>query len=232
MSAFFVSVSRGDFSLGTCFDNLLPFSILLYIFATDFSISAKFCIFLRIPFSSLRGPESTWGASGAVKNLSLVPDERVDVKEDKETWEWLGVKSVLGRGGGVGVGKMGENEGGGDGAGSGGGGGGAGIGHGDSDDFVKTDGCVGVKGKDGEVVGGGQGGGTFGGSGMMFGIICSLSTVRNVWHGVTPFLAKGGVGFRVGGGEISSEQSEGVIRIVGNIIDWCSGRICESCITD
>lgn len=71
----------GDFGLGACFDIVLDLSIWLYMLATDFSISARLCKFLRIPLSSLRGPQSGCEASNGGISFSLARDRGVEVKD-------------------------------------------------------------------------------------------------------------------------------------------------------
>lgn len=113
------------------------------------------------------------------------------------------------------MGSIGENEGGSDGAVKGGGGG---VVQDASGRQIDEDRFVHVEGKGSTFGGGGDGGLTFGGSGIGSVFICSLSTCRKAWLTATYFLAKGGVGFRVGGGEMSSEHCEGVIRMEGKVV--------------
>ncbi|KAG8552427.1 hypothetical protein GDO81_004528 [Engystomops pustulosus] len=97
--------------------------------ATDFSISAKLCKFLSIPFNSLLGPASERDASGGGsfigKSFSLALLSGSGANIDKHGLDGLEERSFSGSGGGGGVGKIGngENEGGRVGAVRGGGGG-------------------------------------------------------------------------------------------------------------
>lgn len=110
-------------SFETCLGRTWFLSIWLYMLATDFSMAAKFWMFLRIPLSSLRG-----GGSGTVAGGGTAGCLAGDLECLERRWGLRGdeeeERGATGRGGGCGGKRGGDGGGGGGGGGSSGGGGG------------------------------------------------------------------------------------------------------------